>query len=360
MVAAGGGGDTIAAYLTAETGDPEVFIATWAWERLLVDPVPGPRTAGDFRELVQHASCVNEITAGTSAVPPSHTTLPRLAKELPVRLFLLDPSGGALGVSGQLTAIARHIGADEICLTDVGGDLVARGDEDELRSPLADALALAACRVASLPFKTTVCGPGLDGELSEQQVLSIAQKLHAVATDPVDRERLTHVRDVLTWHPSEATALFVAAAMGARGTVEIRDMGTAVRLADTSSACFHVEGLPLYEHNQIAQAIAHTGSLDEVESVIREHRGETEIDYERAKLKRPAPSGAGSQGRSLTEAIDCELRAAARRDAAFLTSRRLAELITRSAGRAVDPALLAGRLSSSAAPLWSTRRFTQE
>ena len=44
-VAAGGGGDVIGAtILHAAIGSPdEPQIATFSWDRLLVDPVPGPR-----------------------------------------------------------------------------------------------------------------------------------------------------------------------------------------------------------------------------------------------------------------------------------------------------------------------------
>lgn len=50
----------------------------------------------------------------------------------------------------------------EVTLIDVGGDVLAKGDELGLRSPLGDALALSACTRISAPAHLLVAGPGLE------------------------------------------------------------------------------------------------------------------------------------------------------------------------------------------------------
>lgn len=50
LIAAGGGGDAVGAILArrclaADTADP-LLIAAYAWERVRVDPEPGPRPPG--------------------------------------------------------------------------------------------------------------------------------------------------------------------------------------------------------------------------------------------------------------------------------------------------------------------------
>src|SRR4029450_4401126 len=54
LVAAGGGGDAIAAVMVARMlgmGERRLHVATFSWDRLLVDPLPGPRGREGFTGL---------------------------------------------------------------------------------------------------------------------------------------------------------------------------------------------------------------------------------------------------------------------------------------------------------------------
>ena len=58
---------------------------------------------------------------------------------------LIDPRGGPRGAAARDRAPPReHLGCDLVVLLDVGGDVLAHGDEPGLASPLADAVLLAA------------------------------------------------------------------------------------------------------------------------------------------------------------------------------------------------------------------------
>ncbi|MGX7825273.1 DUF1152 domain-containing protein [Actinokineospora sp. 24-640] len=354
MVAAGGGGDAIAAAMLAPEGD-ELFIATWAWERLSIDPLPGPRGFNDFTGLRQHGPLVFEVTKNTKPRPPSRSTLPRLAETLPARVFLLDAAGGARGTAQQISCIAAYVRADCINLVDVGGDLVATGDEQELRSPLADSLALAACSESGVPFYVTICGPGLDGELPESVVSELCQKLEGGDAAHITREIAASVRGVFDWHPSEVTALLVSAALGARGVVEIRDNGSAVPLSNASGTAICLDGERLQRHNQISDGLCGTKSLTEVEEVIKGIRGSTEIDFERDKSIRK--SHVRTVGTTM-EAVQNQLSKAALRGVDFLTSRRVAELISTEVLDVVDPLQVAQLLTASKIPLWPVLEVT--
>ena len=281
-VAAGGGGDALAAAILhrALRGRDPATILTYAWDRLSVDPLPGPRAVGDFDDLRPLDGGNFAFTADTKPRPPSGSTLPRLAAELPDTLVLLDPTGGAVGMRQQVARLVESVGANAVTVVDVGGDAIARGDEPGLRSPLADALSLAACTDLPVPVTVLVAGPGLDGELSEAQVLDAVDRPPAFRLRPDDIEPF---RQILDWHPSEATALLAAAAIGLRGRVEIRDAGLVVPLTDTSATVY---ALPLDDAlalNKLAAAISATTSLDDAEQVTRDTCGFSEIDYERTE-----------------------------------------------------------------------------
>ena len=172
-VAAGGGGDALAASIIhrALGGRDPAVIATYAWERLAVDPVPGPRGADDFVGLERLGQGTYAITPTTTPKTPSGSTLPRLAAEIGDGLELLDPTHGAVGMQGQLNELIDLYQPTHVDVVDVGGDALATGHEPGLRSPLADALALAACARIRVQTHLLVAGPGLDGELSETDVL---------------------------------------------------------------------------------------------------------------------------------------------------------------------------------------------
>src|SRR6266849_2354188 len=172
-VAAGGGGDVIGATMLhaviGSSGQPQ--IATFSWDRLLVDPVPGPRDPTWFDGLQAVGRWNYRITAATTTRSPAASSLPRLARELPADLYLLDPRAGTVGLARQLVELAEQLRASSVCVVDVGGDILARGDEASLRSPLADSLVVAALAEHPLPVQLAVAGVGLDGELGPPYLL---------------------------------------------------------------------------------------------------------------------------------------------------------------------------------------------
>jgi hypothetical protein len=359
-VAAGGGGDAVTAALVRRAlGDHSpAAIATYGWDRLSVDPVPGPRGAADFTGLRKLGARAHAVVAGTAPRPPSGSTLPRLAADLADlagdTLVLLDPTGGVAGLAALLAEAADHVAADTVTVVDVGGDAVARGDEPGLRSPLADGLALAAAAKLGLPGTVVVAGPGLDGELGEAEVLAITGPSPARRLDEAD---VAPFRRVFSWHPSEATALLVAAARGLRGRVLIRDAGLDVDLTDASPG---VHVLPLADAvagNRLAGALGDTTSLAEVEEVTRAVCGLSEIDTERRKAARraaapPAPRPTPPELDVLVAGIEAD---AVERGAHYLTFRRIAEAtgLPPGAVAGLRAHLLASRPDRYRWPLWS-------
>lgn len=363
-VAAGGGGDALAAAIVhrALGHQAPAVIATYAWDRLAVDPRPGPRAVRDFTRLRRLGRRVRAIGPSSRVRPPSDSTLPRLAGYLDDTLVLLDPSAGARGMAEQLEEMVALAGPETAVVVDVGGDAVARGDEPGLRSPLADALVLAAVGRLERAAAVLVTGPGLDGELSEAEVLAVAGHEPVLTLTAAD---VAPFQPVFTWHPSEATALLVAAARGLRGRVEIRDAGLGVELTDASAGVYAVSLSELLAVNRLAAVLGDTASLAEVEAITREVCGRSEIDYERDKAARwagdvggagaaaggaPAPSGA-----DLDRLVADVEATAARRGADFLTFRRIAEAtgLPPGAVAGLRERLVAARPSHYVWPLWS-------
>ncbi|WP_079087338.1 DUF1152 domain-containing protein [Streptomyces scabiei] len=282
IVAAGGGGDAVAAAMlhAALYGDEDqAVILTYAWDRLLIDPVPGPRGPDNFTGLQQLTPAVWAVPAEARPIAPAGSTLPQLAAELPHTFALIDPRHGVEGITRQLEELVSHLSPESIDLLDVGGDILARGDEPTLKSPLADAVTLAACCQVNAPIRLLVAGPGLDGELPLDELRGMLGPLvHTLTAKDVEP-----VSPVLEWHPSEATGMLAATARGVRGTCEMRDAGLPVPLDEEGPTVHEVDLDDALSRNQLARAIATTATLDEVEAHSREICGYSEIDYERNK-----------------------------------------------------------------------------
>ncbi|WP_276147126.1 MULTISPECIES: DUF1152 domain-containing protein [Streptomyces] len=282
IVAAGGGGDAVAAAmldaaLYGEEG-PAVIL-TYAWDRLLIDPVPGPRGPANFTGLRPFTRSVQTVPADAKPIAPAGSTLPRLAAELPHVLALIDPHHGAEGITRQLEELTEHLAPESIDLLDVGGDILAKGDEPTLRSPLADALTLAACCQVNAPVRLLVAGPGLDGEVPAEDLRDRMGPTVLTLT----AEHVEPVSSVLEWHPSEATAMLAAAARGVRGLCEVRDAGLPVPLTDEGPTVHEADLDDALNRNELARAILATETLEEAEQHSREICGYSEIDYERNK-----------------------------------------------------------------------------
>lgn len=354
IVAAGGGGDAVAAAMlrTALYGDDgQAVILTYAWDRLLIDPVPGPRGADDFTGLEPLTTAVRKVPAEARPIAPAGSTLPRLAAELPHTIALIDPQHGAEGITHQLEDLVTHLRPTTIDLLDVGGDVLARGDEPTLKSPLADSLTLAACCQVDAPVRLLVAGPGLDGELSHEALRGVLGPLvhtfTAADTEPISQ--------VLEWHPSEATGMLAAAARGVRGTCEVRDAGLPIPLTDESPTLHEVDLDEAVSRNELSRALMSTTALDEAEALSREICGFSEIDYERNKAlwlkeQRPAKLDAKSLLPQLTQ-FEAEARS---RGVTHTTFRHLTEVLNLSGSQRdyLRRLLIESRPEQYAAPIW--------
>ncbi|MEE1752452.1 DUF1152 domain-containing protein [Streptomyces sp. SP18CS02] len=354
IVAAGGGGDAIAAAMVDAAlygGASPAVVLTYAWDRLLIDPIPGPRRPADFTGLRPLTASVQAMSAEARPAAPSGSTLPRLAAELPHTFALIDPHHGAEGITRQLEELVEHLSPESIDLLDVGGDILARGDEPTLCSPLADALVLAACCQIDAPVRLLVAGPGLDGELPADELRD-----HMGATVlTLTAEHVEPVGSVLDWHPSEATAMLAATARGARGVCEVRGAGLPVPLTDEGPTVHEADLGGILDRNALARAVLATKSLDEAEGHSREICGFSEIDYEREK----AAWFVGRPEREL--APEATLRRLARFEAdargrgiTHTTFRRITEALELNGNQRQDlrALLIRSRPEQYRAPLW--------
>jgi hypothetical protein len=360
FVAAGGGGDVIAVALVAaalQIPPEDALIATWAWDRLLVDPAPGPRRPRDFGRLGTYAGRDCEVVAATAPPTGGGSTLLRLRSELGHRLLILDPAGGVLGITEQLASIQSTLsGTQRVYIVDVGGDVLATGREAGLRSPLADAVALAAS--TPLGAELLIAGAGLDGELTVKEVHQRIREIGGHAKLTLTEPDVSSCLPVFAWHPSEATALLVGAARGLRGVAEIRAAGIQVPLTGDSSVVWSMPSRVAAE-TAVATWLKEASSFAQAEALLKNKIGWTELDGERRKAGQLSTSAhvATPHAPDPLAQVPAVEKESLSRGTDLLTFRRIAEALgTPHRLAEIRDRLIATRPMQFLPPLWSVTR----
>jgi hypothetical protein len=290
----GGGGDVVGALATAESlrlyDGASPIVGGLAWERRPIDPVPGPRRAAEIENAQEIAPGI--LLAGPETRVRGRDVFfaeSRMSEFLGQPTVLIDLSDGAGAVAAGLDQAAGHLDCDLVVFVDVGGDVLARGDEPGLRSPLCDAVMLAAAgRLAQQgrPVLGALFGVGCDAELTPGEVLGRLSQVAAAGglagvrgiTPPV-AARLEQAMELVI---TEASAQAVRAFRGASGQVSIRGGTRTVELSPLASVTFYLDvAVTIRACGRLASAVDQARTLEEANEALHELGVRSELDLER-------------------------------------------------------------------------------
>lgn len=286
----GGGGDVVGALAVARLceslGTPFVLGGV-AWERIVVDPRPGPRGIDEIRGGRRLADAAVLADEHTTTPEGTHFSEARMALHLGEPTVLLDVSRGSATVARGIVDVGRALDCDLAIYVDVGGDVLARGNEPGLGSPLCDAVMLAAAAQAAERLEPigAVFGPGCDGELTADEVLERIAELAAagawIGTWGLTPEIAAELEAAAGVVPTEASLQAVRCARGERGEVEIRGGRRRVRLGPVGALAFFFDPRLAYERAPLARAVSEAATIEEARVALAERDLRTELDYER-------------------------------------------------------------------------------
>ena len=300
IIGIGGGGDVVGALALAEHcrlyygADP--IVGGVAWERRPIDPVPGPRRADEIEGASEIAPAV--LAAGPQTKVAGRDVRfaeARVAELLGVQVVLLDLNVGPRRLADGLAIAAERVNADLIVFLDVGGDVLAHGDEPGLGSPLCDAVMLAAAdmlREAGVPVVGAIFGIGCDGELTPGEVLDrlseVGQMGGLAGAVGLTAEVAALLERAVEAVPTEASAQALHAFHGARGEIPIRDGRRTVILSAVAVVTFFFGvGEALASAARLALAVRDAGDLDEANATLQSLGIRSELDWERDAAHRP-------------------------------------------------------------------------
>ena len=292
VIGVGGGGDVVGALAAArflEWLGLTFTLGGLSWERVVYDPVPGPRRLNEVRNVrVIHpfawmASRDSQTDTGVAFAES------RMAAVIDREVLLVDINGGVKGVVAGLETAMEQLNTDLLVGIDVGGDSLAEGGEPGLGSPLADAVMLAASTELERRGRRVVWGVfgyGSDGELSTDEIEFALSKI-AAAGGLLGAWGLTpkiaaELEEVVKTVPTEASAIPIECFRGAWGQRTIRAGRRGVRLTPLTTLIIFMSALKLFDTlSRPAQALRHSQSLDEANRALHELGIYTELDFER-------------------------------------------------------------------------------
>ena len=258
-----------------------------AWERIPIDPHPGPRPLSEVhggRPLGEAAVLAGPGTCTPEGVEFSEA---HMAAHLGTDTVLVSVSGGTAGAAAGLAAAIDELECDLLVCVDVGGDVLAGGEEEGLASPLCDAVMVAgalrvAGRVGSL---LAVIGPGCDGELTQAEVMGRVAELGRAGAwlgswglSPQIADELDAAAGLV---PTEASRQVVRCARGEVGHDHIRRGRRRVELGPLGALTFVFDLVAAVDALPLAQAVADATSIDEARDALAARGVRTELDYER-------------------------------------------------------------------------------
>jgi ribulose-5-phosphate 4-epimerase/fuculose-1-phosphate aldolase len=293
----GGGGDVVGALATAELcrlrHGARPVLGGVAWERRPVDPEPGPRSESQIEGARPLGPGVLAASAGTrvrgSGVLFAES---RLAGLLGEETMLVTIGRGPRVVADGLFTAMRELGCDLAIFIDVGGDVIARGDEPGLASPLCDAVMLAAAgQLQSLggpPVLAGVFGAGCDGELTPSEVferLELLREAGGLAAPPparIEPEIAGRLEEAVSVVPTEASAMALRAYRGETGTFTIRSGRRRVEVTRQAvETWFFDPEVAIRSAAPLAASVLDASDLEAANEALHALGTRTELDLER-------------------------------------------------------------------------------
>lgn len=285
----GGGGDIAAAYCVSrylKVLGYETILGSIIWERMVRDPVPGPIGLDELKNCEMRGNyCITDgdeyaIRGGKKVVPQAS----KLARAAKVKVLIFDLKKGFLGMVKGLREAIEDYNIDSIYAVDAGGDVLAHPHDEEVWSPLADAIGLAAIKSLDISEKVLgVFGPGCDGELPQEKVLErIAQVWKEGGNKGgfvIPKDLAQECLNIINYMDTEASKMAILAALGKYGEVKIRRGARKLFLNPVTATTFFLDAEKV--KSVLAEKVIGSKDIEEASKMLNEICVYTELDFER-------------------------------------------------------------------------------
>ena len=288
----GGGGDVVGTVPTArllEAHGVETILGGIPWERGVIDPTPGPYSLDDIEDVDRVSDAVGLATGATRSHDGVAFAETQVAAHYDEPVALVDVTDGPAAVAAGIETACEALDVDLVVGVDAGGDALARGGEPGIRSPIADAIGVAALAALSTPTMLGVYGWGSDGELTPAELdgslATVADAGGLLGAWGLTPRTLAELDDLLAVVETEASRLPVEAARGDLGERTIRDGDRTLRLTAASVGTLYFDPGPVAAASELVAAVQDARSLEAAHGALREAGYVTELAIERGDVE---------------------------------------------------------------------------
>ena len=294
MLGIGGGGDVAGAlapaHLCRRLG-AEPVLGGVSWERLPIDPRPGPRSADEILDARPVAPGIMLAGPETRTVDGAVFAESHMARLLGQDTVLVDVGLGPSAIADGLEQAVATLAVDLLVFVDVGGDVLGTGTEPGLASPLCDAVMLAAAALLQqrgLRLLGAIFGPCCDGELTPEELLGQLALLAAgrglLGVDAVTTKMADELERAVHEVPTEASAQALRCARGELGVGNIRAGRRTVPLSPLGATTVYFDAhRAVGTVARLARMVLEACDLDHAHELLKEDGVRTELDYERER-----------------------------------------------------------------------------
>jgi len=293
ILATGGGGDIASAAVLKHILKKfygKIILGSIPWERLKHDPKPGPIKYEEMRDIrVCNGYVV--VDGGSYAVREDRKIFfqaSKIARLLNEDVIVVSPIYGFKSfVDGIRNALIDY-GLDTVIFVDVGGDIIAKGYEEGLWSPMADGYGLAASyKLQQEDFNSIIAivSPASDGELPWEYIKErlsnyyrIGAVLRVLGFGSID---LKFYRDIIEYIDTEASRMAYEAMVNGFGGRWIRSGSRYVELDIHSTLVFLLDPNHIYRDSLPSQLIYNSNSFEESNNLLLENGIPTEYEFEK-------------------------------------------------------------------------------
>ncbi len=273
VLAAGGGGDIVSAVLLAyilEKYGYRAFAGTVVWERYVVDPEPGPAKLTDIVNSLEKGEGYLVVNGSSYMVRSGRKIkyqAARLSKCTGRKIVIFSIEDGVKGYVDGIRNFMSDNGFKGLIGIDVGGDILATGEEEGLWSPLMDSATLAALK--HFPHSIlAVHSPGADGELDSSYVLKriaeIYKRKGGLGARGLTLEDALLLEKLLDCVITEASRIALLAFRGYYGEYPIRGGTRKVFITPINTVTFFMNAETVYDLSPLAKLADHTRSFQEI------------------------------------------------------------------------------------------------
>ena len=292
VIGIGGGGDILATIPTAnflETLGINVILGAVIWERWVVDPEPGPIKMEELINKEEFEETIAFVNKDTYAIRGGRKIIPQVvnvAKTLNKKLIAIDISKGVRSIIRDIERFSRKNKIDLIIGIDGGGDVLAKGGEADLWSPVADQMMLAVLANITSDSILGVFGIGTDGELSIHYLLrrlsEIAKLGGYIGLRGITKKDVAMIEKLMENVVTETNKIAILSAKGEYGQLSIRSGSRIVDLSlgILTPVTIYLNPKIVFETSKMAKAIMNAQDIWRVKEILNEMGIFTEIDLE--------------------------------------------------------------------------------